>query len=252
MLNGSYSDLLRNWKRPDGGMVIDSSAHGCSIPLVGFSAKTDRFLNNTDLYIYDVIGGYYGIDAGMAASALGDIKTDTITVAINSPGGNAFDGIAICNLLKSHPAKIIVRVDGLAASAASIIAMAGDEIRMYDSSMLMIHNPFAFTEGNASDLRVVADALDKMTDGMINIYANKTGLSPAAVTAMMDKVTWFRGQEAVSAGFATNLIDGNPSIEGCSDIFLTFCRDAIKVMSHDRDDINDIKKLINEIRGEKV
>lgn len=125
-----------------------------------------------------------------------------INVRINSGGGDAFAGIAIHGMLKAHPAEVVVTVEGLAASAASLIAMAGDRVIMARGSMLMIHNPAALAMGEAEDLRKTADVLDKLRDGLIPIYQAKTGKTAEELTALLDAETWLTAEEAVAQGFA--------------------------------------------------
>lgn len=137
--------------------------------------------------------------------ALGDISS--ITVRINSGGGDVFAGIAIYNILKSHKAKVATRVEGLAASAASIIAMAGDEILMPTGSMMMVHNPSTYAGGQAKDFREVANMLDKVRENLIDIYVEKTGLSRSTIGKQLDDETWLSADEAVTHGYATKTLN---------------------------------------------
>lgn len=158
-----------------------------------------------EIWLYDQVGdGYFG---GMSAktfvkelTALG--KVDTVNLHINSPGGNVFDGIAIYNALKSHPARVVVDVDGVAASIASVIAMAGNEIRIADNAMMMIHDPYTVSVGNAAELRKSADLLEQVGGVIVDTYAKRTGKAPADIAAMMAEETWFTAQDAVEHGFA--------------------------------------------------
>lgn len=135
---------------------------------------------------------------------LGDV--DTINVHINSGGGDVFAGVAIYNMLKSHQASVNVHIDGLAASIASIIAMAGDTITMPAGSMMMIHNPATVARGvyGAGDLRKVAGTLDTIKESMIGIYAAKCGKTTDAISQIMDAETWYTSTTAVAEGFATD------------------------------------------------
>lgn len=126
---------------------------------------------------------------------LGDV--DEIIVNINSPGGDVFEGIAIYNILKRHKAKIIVNVDGLAASIASVIAMAGDVVRMPQNALLMIHNAMTFEFGNANDMRETADLLDKVTSTLMTSYLDKSDkLNEATLKLLLDAETWLTAEEA--------------------------------------------------------
>jgi ATP-dependent protease ClpP protease subunit len=133
--------------------------------------------------------------------ALGEV--DEIVVRINSGGGDVFAGLAIYSMLQRHSASKTVKVDGLAASIASIIAMAGDKIVMPKGSMMMIHNPWTSVWGaEAKDLRHTADVLDKIRDSLLDVYAEKTGKTKDELAALLDAETWFTAEEAVSNGFA--------------------------------------------------
>ncbi|MBH0121552.1 ATP-dependent Clp protease proteolytic subunit [Rhodococcus sp. CX] len=153
--------------------------------------------------IYGAVGDWYdGLDAASVAKQISAIDAKEINVRINSPGGDAFAGIAIYNALRAHTAKVIVVVDGLAASAASVIAMAGDEIVMGTGSQVMIHQPFMYTAGQAADLRADADRLDKMTESLIDVYATRSQSSRDYFREAVEAETWYTADEAVEAGLA--------------------------------------------------
>lgn len=161
-----------------------------------------------DLDIYDVVGDswYGGVSAQHARELLSASRNaKQINVRINSGGGDVFDGLAIYNLLTAHPARVVVSVDGLAASIASIIAMAGDEIHMAENSSLMVHNPWTFTMGEASDLRKDADLLDKLTEQLVLTYTARTGQAEKQVRQWMADETWMTAAEAKERGFATHI-----------------------------------------------
>jgi len=130
-----------------------------------------------------------------------------INVSINSGGGDAFAGIAIHSMLQQHPAAVVCTVEGLAGSAASLIAMAGTT-RMSPGSMMMIHNPSVLAMGESSDLRKTADVLDKLRDGLVSIYQAKTGKTADELREMLNAETWMDPQEAVDAGFADEVLGG--------------------------------------------
>lgn len=133
-------------------------------------------------------------------------ENDEIVVRVNSPGGFAFEGIAIYNALVRHPAKITISVDGLAASAASIVAMAGDRIKIVDNGAIMIHDPWGISIGTADDMIAEAEALETIAKGLVNTYAARTGQSKADVRKWMKKETWFTADEAKKNGFADEVI----------------------------------------------
>lgn len=155
-----------------------------------------------EIVIYDEIG-FFGVTAKDFLNdlkALGDVSE--ITIHINSPGGSVFEGFAIHNALKRHKAHITVYIDGLAASIASVVAMAGDEVIMPENAMMMIHDPSGLVLGTAEDMEKLANALRKMTAGIVSAYRAKTGLADAEIEGMMADETWFTAAEAVEKGFA--------------------------------------------------
>ncbi|WP_051786174.1 head maturation protease, ClpP-related [Endozoicomonas numazuensis] len=153
-----------------------------------------------ELLIYDVIGDWAGVSARQLVSTLKDIDADEITVRINSPGGSVFDGVAIYNALRYHKAHIHVRIEGLAASIASVIAMAGDSIHMAENALLMIHNPFGWVGGDAGELRKMADMLDKTTEVIAQTYCSRCELDLEAMFKLMNDETWFTATEAEGHG----------------------------------------------------
>ena len=165
-----------------------------------------------EILIYDVIGSYWmETDAQTIATQIKALDADEIVVRINSPGGAAFDGIAIMNALRSHDAKVIVRVDGLAASAASVVAMAGDEIVMGEGAQMMIHEAWLYTSGDAAQLRSDADRLDKLSDSMAALYARRAGGEFDEWRALVAAETWFTAEEAVAAGLADRISTDAPA-----------------------------------------
>lgn len=132
--------------------------------------------------------------------ALGDIGT--LKVFINSPGGDAFAGQTIHSILRRHPAKVHVHIDGLAASAASIIAVAGDTVTMPTNSMMMIHDAWTIAMGDANEFRKVVEMLDKVKEAIVAAYQHKTDLSAEEISDLMTAVTWMTAEDAVSMGFA--------------------------------------------------
>ncbi len=155
-----------------------------------------------EIRIYDEIG-FWGTTAKDFAEEL-DQVTDGATsllVSINSPGGDLFDAFAIYNALRRHPLKVTARVDGVAASAASLILMAGDEVVMPENAMVMIHNPWTIAGGESKDLRKAADMMDSARDGIVAAYATKTGKGKEEIIQMMDETTWLTALDAQAMGF---------------------------------------------------
>lgn len=161
-----------------------------------------------EVLIYDEIGGW-GITAAQFVRDVKALGNGPINVRINSPGGSVFDGLAIYHYLSSRP-DVTVTVDGIAASIASIIAMAGAKRVMPASAYLMIHNPWTGAIGDANDLREQADLLDKLGETLAGIYAKVTKKGKEAIRAMMDAETWIDGNMALSDGFMTDLTDAKP------------------------------------------
>jgi ATP-dependent Clp protease protease subunit len=162
-----------------------------------------------EIWLYDQIGEGFFSDGVSAKSFQKDLaglgKVNTINLRINSPGGNVFDGLTIYNQLKAHPARIVVDIDGLAASIASLIAMAGDEIRMAGNAMMMIHNPMGGAFGDATEMRRTAALLDQVKGNLSDTYAARTGVDQGTLNAWMDDETWFTATDAVQRGFADSV-----------------------------------------------
>lgn len=163
-----------------------------------------------ELYLYDAIGEdiFGGISAQRVVDDVRSLgKVDLINVRINSPGGEVFNGITIYNVLKNHPARIEVDIDGLAASIASIIAMAGDQIRMAKNAMMMVHGANSIAFGTAEDLRKKADLMDQVNENLIQTYVDRTGLEHGKVESMLDEETWMRSDEAMRLGFIDEITE---------------------------------------------
>ncbi|WP_254693648.1 head maturation protease, ClpP-related [Shewanella sp. MEBiC00475] len=162
---------------------------------------------NAELMIYDEIGGW-GISARQFASDLQALgKIGTLTARIHSPGGDVFEGMAIYNMIKGHPAHKVCHIDGLAASMASVIAMAFDEVIMPENAMMMVHKPWGGTLGSADDMRKYADLLDKVEGNLVGAYQQKTGLPEDELHTLLAAETWLTGREAVEKGFANTLTE---------------------------------------------
>jgi ATP-dependent protease ClpP protease subunit len=177
-------------------------------PVVSFRAAQGE----TEILVYGDIGESFWDDSGITAKGIkaqldAASANDVIVVRINSPGGDAFEGVAICNILRDDSRRIVVKVDGTAISSASIVAMAGDEIRMADNALMMIHNPWTCVCGDSTEMRLMADRLDKVGAALAQTYVSRTGKSRDDIAAMMAAETWFSAEEAFEAGFATH-IDG--------------------------------------------
>jgi ATP-dependent Clp protease, protease subunit len=163
--------------------------------------------SGTEVLIYDEIGAY-GVTAKGFLAELGALPDGvSIDLRLNSPGGSVFDAVAIFNALQRHAGTITVWIDGIAASAASYIAMAGDEIVMPENAFLMIHDPSGLVMGTAADMREMADTMDKIAGSMIRGYAARSGRSEDEIAALMTAETWFDAQDALAAGLATRMAE---------------------------------------------
>lgn len=175
-----------------------------------FSMAAKDAGKTAEITIYDLVG-YWGVDAISfynELQALGD-QVETINLRINSPGGDVYQGVAIHNMLARHTANVVVTVDGLAASIASLIMMAGNEIVMPENSAVLIHNPSGGVFGTADDMDEMADWLRKIGQGVTNTYvtSNRKNLPRADIEAMLAAETWLTAQEAVDKGFADRVVD---------------------------------------------
>lgn len=169
------------------------------------AADTDAHIS-----IYEPIGAEWdgtGVTARRIGAALRSIGPRDVTVSINSPGGDFFEGVAIYNLLREHPARVTVRVVGLAASAASVIAMAGDDILIGDGAFFMVHNAWAVAVGNRHDMQAAAGLLEPFDAAMADLYAQRTGMKQEEVVKLMDAETWLGAKAALQGGFATGMLD---------------------------------------------
>ncbi len=201
--------------------------------------------------ILDPIGEWYdGMTAKKMAVKLQKVGNQDIIININSPGGDVFDGIAIYSLLKSHKGKVTVNIIGLAASIASIVAMAGDEIYIADAGFLMIHNAWSIQVGNRHDMAKMAADLEPIDKSLNLVYSTRTGIPKAQIAKMMDAETWITAEDSIGMGFVDGIIQS----------------DKIKIVAEDTKSMYGVRKvdtllakaglpreerrnLINEIKG---
>ena len=195
-----------------------------------------------EISIYDEIGDY-GTSAKQFIDDLKSVGSKDITIRMNSVGGSVFDGLAIYNVLRSHQGYVKVKIEGLSASIASIIALAGDDIEMAENGFFMIHNPFGKSMGGADDMRKTADLLDKIKQELINIYANKTQLSEETISSMMDEETWLTSQEAKEMGFIDTITEP---------IKVAASFDFSKFANVDSKEVNNRLQLITNIKKTKM
>ena len=159
----------------------------------------------SQIILFDYVGWPYNDprDLILALADMGDVL-----VRINSPGGDVFDGTAISNALASHKGTVTTRIEGLAASIASVIAMAGKKVQAYDNTMLMIHSAWTIMIGNQYEMRDVADLLEKIDGNILDTYQKKTKLAKRDIAEMMKNTTWMTAKEAKEKGFVDAIVDG--------------------------------------------
>lgn len=178
-------------------------------PKDGVSGLTIRAMDGegeTEVLVYDQIG-FWGITAEDFRREVQAIEADTIHVRVDCPGGDVFAARAMKTALEQHPARIVVHVDGYAASAASYLILGGDEIEIAKGAFVMIHNAWTIMLGNKHDLRDEAELLDKIDAAILADYVTRTGRSEAEFIDMMDKETWFEASEAVEIGLADRVYE---------------------------------------------
>jgi ATP-dependent Clp endopeptidase proteolytic subunit ClpP len=172
-----------------------------------FTAKAGGDL---EILLYDEIGESLFGESTTAKNFSEDLKTagavSRIHLRVNSPGGNVFDGLAIYNTLLAHGATVTAQVDGIAASIAGVILMAASKISIAENALIMIHNPFVATAGDAEDMRKMAETLDKVKSSMVTAYRRHAKKSKNEIAAMMDAETWMDADEAMDAGFADRVL----------------------------------------------
>jgi ATP-dependent protease ClpP protease subunit len=164
---------------------------------------------SADVYLYNTIGGWFGLTASDFVRDVASLDVDQIVLHLNTPGGDVMEGVTIANVLRAHRAKVVVRVDGLAASAGSVIAMAGDEVVMGVSSELMLHDVWGIAIGNVSDMEAYIRQLESASNSIAAAYAAKAGGTTEQWREVMRKESWYTAQEAVDAGLADRAADAD-------------------------------------------
>ncbi len=184
----------------------------------GLRAAAAEDEQDRSISVYDAIGYDYwtgeGVTARRVASALRTLGAGPVTVNVNSPGGDMFEGLAIYNLLREHKGDVTVKVLGVAASAASIIAMAGDTVQIARAAFFMVHNSWVIAAGNRNDLRETADWLEPFDAAMADIYVARTGAETKTITKLMDAESWIGGSAAIEQGFADELLPSDQVGQG--------------------------------------
>lgn len=170
-----------------------------------YTIRAQADARHAELLIYHEIGESWWGDTVSAAAFVEELRAldvDTIDLRLNSPGGSVFDGHAIYNALRRHKAKVTTYIDGFAASIASIVALAGERVVIAPNAVMMIHNPWSWAIGDATEMRRTADLLDKLQTTLVNVYAEHTGQERDAIVEAMNAETWYTADEAVAFGLA--------------------------------------------------
>jgi ATP-dependent protease ClpP protease subunit len=213
------------------------------------AAKSDA----NSISVFDVIGADWygeGVTASRIAAALRSIGGADVTVNINSPGGDMFEGLAIYNLLREYQGKVTVKVLGLAASAASVIAMAGDEVQIGRGAFLMIHNCWVYAMGNRHDLAQIATDMEPFDKAMNDIYGARTGLDAVTIDTMMNAETYIGGSDAVEKGFADRLLSAD-EISDDDDSPATALRKLDALLAKTDTPRSERRKLLKALTGSK-
>ncbi|MFJ7884595.1 head maturation protease, ClpP-related [Pseudomonas sp. NPDC096917] len=191
-----------------------------------------------------------GVTAKRISAALRSMAGADVTVNVNSPGGDMFEGLAIYNILREYKGHVTIKVLGLAASAASIIAMAGDEIQVARSGFLMVHNGWTISAGNRHQFREVADMMEPFDAAMGDIYSARTGGDLKAMQKLMDAETWIGGSAAVEQGFADSLLESDSIKEGTkAQVGLIAARKLDLILAKQGMPRSERRSLIQEIKS---
>lgn len=224
-------------------------------PKVENSFKIEnKTATRAEITIYGSIGEDFWGDSISAKSfneKLGEIASSVnqIDVRLNSGGGDVFDGIVIYNRLKQHKAKVTVYIDGLAASIASVIALAGDEVIIGEGALMMIHKPWTWAAGNSADLEETIDRLNDVEEQILGIYQRNTNLDRAELRKMVAEETWLDATQALENGFATKKMDDDESIDMAASLDKAFWINKKPVLQNYKESVNNkVTDFLNEIK----
>lgn len=194
-------------------MLGDNARADRTAPAIRSDASGDV----AQVYVYDVIDSYWGASAKALVEALASAGAKDVALHVNSPGGDVFEARTMVSAIRAHQAKghkVTAYIDGLAASAATYLALSGDQVHIADGGMFMVHNSWTLAWGNKTELRSTADLLDKIDGTITADYARKTGATAEQIAAWMDAETWFTGAEALAAGFVDSVIEPPKADDG--------------------------------------
>jgi ATP-dependent Clp protease, protease subunit len=207
--------------------------------------------DEAEMLIYDFIGWPFN-DAGEVIRAIAGLKGKKITVRINSPGGDVFDAMAIYNAITAHDVKVTTRADALAASAASIILLAGKEVQAYQNAMLMIHEPLALVMGNQHEMREMADILGKVNDNMVDIYAKQSSTGKKEIREMLSAETWMTAKDAKEKGFIDTILDGKTAKAAFDLSMFANVPDELRPHGEKEPTIRDAEKALRDVGFSKA
>lgn len=258
----NYSEGWRNTRSPDARFSARTlTNYGAASAAPTFAIIAAEGDAPTEILLYDEIG-YWGVTDKDFALALAQAGNGPIKLRINSPGGDVFHGYAIYNQLLAHPSDVHVVIEGLAASAASFIAMAGTTISMAETSMLMIHNAWGIVVGDRNDMLETAAVMEKIDGQLAAIYATKSGKAAGDVSALMDSETWFTSNEAKTAGLCDEVMTVVPKgamtnasrikIEGRVQALVKTAKAALPAYDPDGDGDNDAEEALGMINAAAV
>lgn len=208
--------------------------------------KIENKAEESTVYIYDEIG-MWGIEAQVFVKDFNAIDSKTIHLRVNSPGGSVFDGTTIYNVIKQHKSKVIAHVDGLAASIASVIVLAADEVQMADNAFYMIHEPWSIMAGGADELRKEADLLDKVRGTIAKTYMDKSGKDEEEIFALMKEETWMTAEEALENGFIDSIYSPDEATAKKTNILFD-----LTVFNNVPEKLQDTKKEITAREIERI
>lgn len=208
--------------------------------------------DEAEIFIYDYIGFPFN-DAGELICSLSDLSGKPVNARIHSPGGDVFDAMAIYNAFKTYPGKVTMTVDSMAASSASIIMLAGKEVKAYENSMVMVHEPWSLVCGNQFEMRDFADILGKISDNMVDIYAENSNLGKRDIRALLkgdgkQDGTYMTAKEAKEKGFVDTIIDQKSTAK--AEMYSPYFTAATPTKDNNMLDIaNSLIKTFNTIRS---
>ncbi len=209
--------------------------------------------STAEVFLYGDIGGWIdGVGADEFSREIAALDVGTIDVRLNSGGGSVFEGQAIYNALSRHSAHININIDGIAASIASVIAMAGDEIRITEGSHVMIHKPWSMAIGDAESMRKEAEVLDSLESGIVDIYAARTSKPREQLENWISEETWFKGQAAVDAGFADSMVPAKRKEKAARSNILALYAHTPKDLIESQENVpesRNVEKVLRDVEG---